>query len=550
MRNIRLYIFSAAAILLLVLAVGLQVSSSWRSQEQTELNMSLDQETLLMVTATQSAVSSLSYQLLDILKVEGQGRPTRTFDRSSFVAAALLEGKAGQWLVSWNSSRKSMFSKTDWSRLAAEWDINKIEPFERHIRKLGDFDGQPYFALLVPVRKPGAKPYFGVGVFSGFSFPMRFSALRQRQTLIFNQEGIAVVYSAPAYVGTSVKRMRGVADALENDELSFREEWSASNGQSGLTLGRRVPETNLYVATEGVPAGQVSFFWSFWIYLILVGALAIALNWWLFEQMVSPLFKQIRLNEDAIEKLKHHLEVNRANATNSSPSADRKVDEDSMNANKGQDIHKLDFIETPGTSLLKVAKASVRSFEDRLKALGINVEYEGLESVNLNGEGLQLQTAIEEVIKNAVEAMANAPNRKLKLRARVKNLKTHLEVIDTGEGIAKEDLNKVFDPFFSTKDSQGVARGLGLNVVRRVIEEMKGEVSVEPNSSGIGITVKMSWPLPVELSELEAIESVEEDWVQVAHTPQSENVQEFKPPMGLSLSKPAVVRRPVVRGPD
>ncbi len=51
-------------------------------------------------------------------------------------------------------------------------------------------------------------------------------------------------------------------------------------------------------------------------------------------------------------------------------------------------------------------------------------------------------------------------------------------VRDTGQGIPKENLNKIFEPFFSTK-SPGEGTGLGLFVTRSIVEKLGGEIDVE-----------------------------------------------------------------------
>jgi signal transduction histidine kinase len=53
-----------------------------------------------------------------------------------------------------------------------------------------------------------------------------------------------------------------------------------------------------------------------------------------------------------------------------------------------------------------------------------------------------------------------------------------LTIRDTGQGIARENLEKIFEPFFSTKPP-GEGTGLGLFVSRSIIEKLGGEIDVE-----------------------------------------------------------------------
>ncbi|MBE9547266.1 MAG: hypothetical protein IMF10_07215 [Proteobacteria bacterium] len=67
-------------------------------------------------------------------------------------------------------------------------------------------------------------------------------------------------------------------------------------------------------------------------------------------------------------------------------------------------------------------------------------------------------------------------------------------ISDTGRGIQKKDLDKIFDPYFTTKPS---GTGLGLAIVHRIIEAHKGEVSVE-SEAGRGTTVSVTLPASAE----------------------------------------------------
>ena len=49
---------------------------------------------------------------------------------------------------------------------------------------------------------------------------------------------------------------------------------------------------------------------------------------------------------------------------------------------------------------------------------------------------------------------------------------------DSGEGIAQENLSRVFDPFFTTREKQG-GTGLGLSIIFGIVEKHNGRISVE-----------------------------------------------------------------------
>ncbi len=66
-----------------------------------------------------------------------------------------------------------------------------------------------------------------------------------------------------------------------------------------------------------------------------------------------------------------------------------------------------------------------------------------------------------------------------------------IQVHDTGEGIPKEQLGRVFDMFYTTK-AVGEGTGLGLAITRRVMEEHGGTVTLDSDPSGT--CVRLSFP--------------------------------------------------------
>jgi two-component system, sporulation sensor kinase E len=100
----------------------------------------------------------------------------------------------------------------------------------------------------------------------------------------------------------------------------------------------------------------------------------------------------------------------------------------------------------------------------------------------------QMKQAFYNVIKNSLEAM----KRHGILRIRSDRDDTHVLIsfIDTGGGMSAENLSRVFEPYFTTKPS---GTGLGLLIVRRIVRDHGGELSIE-SSQGKGLTLTIRLP--------------------------------------------------------
>lgn len=100
-----------------------------------------------------------------------------------------------------------------------------------------------------------------------------------------------------------------------------------------------------------------------------------------------------------------------------------------------------------------------------------------------------IKTCILNIILNAFEAMPSGGE--LIVTSRVNGSKAVLIFSDTGVGVSRENLPKIFDPFFSTKTT---GLGLGLAMTNRVIEEHEGKVDFL-STEGKGSTVTLSLPI-------------------------------------------------------
>jgi signal transduction histidine kinase len=114
----------------------------------------------------------------------------------------------------------------------------------------------------------------------------------------------------------------------------------------------------------------------------------------------------------------------------------------------------------------------------------------------------QMSQVLLNLLINALHAMPNGGVLRVTLSRAGGNLE--LLVADTGHGIAKPDLQKIFNPFFTTKEV-GKGTGLGLTVVHGIVQEHGGSIEVE-SELGRGTSFTIILPLaPIEGEQPHAV---------------------------------------------
>jgi signal transduction histidine kinase len=106
----------------------------------------------------------------------------------------------------------------------------------------------------------------------------------------------------------------------------------------------------------------------------------------------------------------------------------------------------------------------------------------------------QFQEVLFNLIRNAGQAIT--PPGTIWVRGRLLDGLVRIEITDTGSGIPPDKLEKIYDPFFTTKEP-GKGTGLGLFIVRQIVERNKGRISVE-SIVGKGTTFFLDFPAAKE----------------------------------------------------
>lgn len=114
------------------------------------------------------------------------------------------------------------------------------------------------------------------------------------------------------------------------------------------------------------------------------------------------------------------------------------------------------------------------------------------------GDQVQLQQVVLNLVMNGIEAMAEIADRGRELSVRAE--RHHLDdgpgvlvsVEDTGPGLPPENLDRVFEAFYTTK-AKGL--GMGLSISRSIVEAHGGRLWVSANN-GHGLTFRFVLPAP------------------------------------------------------
>ena len=201
-----------------------------------------------------------------------------------------------------------------------------------------------------------------------------------------------------------------------------------------------------------------------------------------------------------LNSLNIHLQLIERQARKLDEAARRELQE-SINVARAE-INRLDSIVTQFLRAIRptrpqlrpedinsIVEEAVRFLAPEIKDRDIVVEQElraDLPMLALDRD--QMKQAFYNVIKNSFEAV----KRRGILRIRTDMDESHVIIsfTDTGGGISAENLSHVFEPYFTTKPS---GAGLGLLIVRRIVREHGGELSIE-SSENKGLTVMIRLP--------------------------------------------------------
>jgi signal transduction histidine kinase len=144
-------------------------------------------------------------------------------------------------------------------------------------------------------------------------------------------------------------------------------------------------------------------------------------------------------------------------------------------------------------SVCEIVQNVVKSAESVAAQSGVEISVEvPAEGCTLVGDSVQIQRALQNVVINAIQAAAETHG-KVEVSCSAKDFYIDVRVRDTGPGIPQEQITKIFDPYFTTKQNKS-GTGLGLYITKKVVEDHNGSIKVD-SAPGTGTTFTIRLPL-------------------------------------------------------
>ncbi|MFA6321010.1 MAG: ATP-binding protein [Candidatus Omnitrophota bacterium] len=149
-----------------------------------------------------------------------------------------------------------------------------------------------------------------------------------------------------------------------------------------------------------------------------------------------------------------------------------------------------------------------REVDDVLSLVGYELKLEKIEIIkdiqselpDIFVDKKQLQEVLFNLIRNAGQAI-NEKGR-ITISAREEKNRIFIDISDTGAGIPEDKIKQLFNPFFTTKDP-GKGTGLGLFIVRQVIEKNGGRIYLKSTKVGEGTAFTLEFPVGTKEMERE-----------------------------------------------
>ncbi len=158
------------------------------------------------------------------------------------------------------------------------------------------------------------------------------------------------------------------------------------------------------------------------------------------------------------------------------------------------------FVPSPAGSsvdsdLNSAIESAIGSVASRAASDGIRIKKELNSKNKFDFEQVRFQKMFEQILKNAIEAIQLSSTKNIIVRTTDHDSETVVEIQDSGTGISEDHLEKIWQPYFTTKE-KNKHQGLGLSESLSVARRYGADLTIKNNQAGVGAIVRLTMNNP------------------------------------------------------
>ena len=153
-------------------------------------------------------------------------------------------------------------------------------------------------------------------------------------------------------------------------------------------------------------------------------------------------------------------------------------------------VRKLE-LELKNENINKLILDTISFLKYEIENNNINIEVKfDIENLILKIDEKYIKQSLINIIQNSIDSIIESRKEKRNILIKLKVLENNaiINIKDTGKGIEKDKLSKIFEPYFTTKRS---GTGLGLTNVARIIEAHNGNINIENTKDGVSVIITL-----------------------------------------------------------
>ncbi len=208
------------------------------------------------------------------------------------------------------------------------------------------------------------------------------------------------------------------------------------------------------------------------------------------HEVKNPL-TPIKLSAERIEKKTKENSIDVNEVKKLTQTISKQVDDIGKLVDEFSSFARMPEAEIRLDNLSEVLKESVNLYLNSQPKVNIKF-FPSEKDIFFQFDRFQMSQAINNIIKNALEAVINIPNPSITIKISQNNNLILISVIDNGVGIDLKNISKLFEPYYTTKEK---GTGLGLSIVKKIIEDHSGNIKIEKNKNMTGTTTIITFKI-------------------------------------------------------